>query len=91
MQEKLTERMLHAAAHCEGMYDLLDEANALREGTAEIKRLRTALDVAMTTLEQIATTPRNKGARRNAYATREFLRTQLETPNAEISPPRKAG
>ena len=54
----------------------------LDEAADEIERLRTALDVAMTTLDQIATTPRNKGARINAYATREFLRTQLLTPNA---------
>jgi hypothetical protein len=54
----------------------------LDEAADEIERLRTALNVAMTTLEQIATTPRNKGARRNAYATREFMRTQLKTPNA---------
>lgn len=36
-----------------------------------------ALRVAMTTLEQIATTPRNKGARMNAKATLLFLQTQL--------------
>lgn len=36
-----------------------------------------ALRVAMTALEQIATTPRNKGARMNAKATLLFLQTQL--------------
>jgi hypothetical protein len=35
----------------------------------------------MTTLEQIATTPRNKGARRNAIATVTFIKTNLR-PNA---------
>ena len=43
MKETLTERMMHAAEHCEGMYDLLDEAKALREGANEIDRLRAAL------------------------------------------------
>lgn len=42
MKETLTDRMLHAAAHCEGMYDLLDEAKALRDGVAEIEQLRLA-------------------------------------------------
>ncbi len=36
-----------------------------------------ALRTAMTTLEQIASTPRNKGARMNAKATLLFLQTQL--------------
>lgn len=40
MDETLTDRMLHAAAHCEGMYELLDEAKTLRDGVAEIERLR---------------------------------------------------
>lgn len=52
---------------------------------AECAAVRAALDVAMTTLEQIATTPRNKGARRNAYSTLAFLRTQLKTPNTEVT------
>ncbi len=40
-----------------------------------IKRLETALQIAATTLEQIASTPRNKGARLNASATLWFLKT----------------
>ena len=44
MHETLTDRMLHAAEHCEGMYDLLDEAKALREGAAEIGRLKAQRD-----------------------------------------------
>lgn len=36
-----------------------------------------ALRIAMTTLDQIASTPRNKGARMNAKATLLFLQTQL--------------
>jgi len=36
-----------------------------------------ALRIAMTTLEQIASTPRNKGARMSAKATLLFLQTQL--------------
>ena len=52
---------------------------------AECAAVRAALDVAMTTLEQIATTPRNKGARRNAYSTLAFLRTQLKTPKLDVA------
>lgn len=44
----------------------------------EMAKLRAALETAMTTLEQIATTPRNAGAKRNASATLTFLRTQME-------------
>ncbi len=36
------------------------------------------LRIAMTTLNQIASTPRNRGAKRNARATVKFLETQLE-------------
>lgn len=43
----------------------------------EMDALRTVLAAAMTTLEQIATTPRNRGAKRNAYATLKFIQTQL--------------
>lgn len=43
----------------------------------ELGRLEAALNVAMRTLEQIATTPRNKGARHNANGTLRFLQTQL--------------
>lgn len=39
-----------------------------------------ALQAAMTTLRQIASTPRNKGARMNAKATLLFLQTQLVAP-----------
>lgn len=41
-------------------------------------RLEGALKVAMSTLEQIATTPRNRGAKSNASATLAFLQTQIE-------------
>jgi hypothetical protein len=36
-----------------------------------------AFEVAMTTLKQIQSTPRNAGARRNANATVRFIETQL--------------
>jgi len=36
-----------------------------------------ALEVAMKTLRQIATTPRNRGAKRNARAAVEFIESQL--------------
>jgi hypothetical protein len=49
----------------------------------EVYQLRSALGVAMTTLRQIASTPRNRGARRNADATVAFLETQM--PNSERS------
>lgn len=68
------------------MSTLTESGNALKRighDCAECAAVRAALDVAMTTLEQIATTPRNKGARRNAYSTLAFLRTQLKTPNVK--------
>lgn len=49
----------------------------LFDQTEEVKRLQTCLNVALGTLEQIAETPRNKGARRNAKATVMFLQTQM--------------
>jgi hypothetical protein len=42
----------------------------------EVRRIEIALNTAMETLKQIADTPRNKGARRNASATVKFLETQ---------------
>ncbi len=55
-----------------------DEASLrLAENEREIAKLRAALETAMTTLDQIATTPRNAGAKRNASATLIFLRTQM--------------
>lgn len=45
---------------------------------AEIELLRVVSETALTTLEQIASTPRNRGAKRNASATAMFLRTQME-------------
>lgn len=36
-----------------------------------------ALQCALKTLEQIAATPRNRGARRNAKATLYFIKTQI--------------
>ena len=51
---------------------------------ADNERLRAQLDTAMTTLRQIAETPRNRGARRNANATVRFL--EAMTPNAPQSP-----
>lgn len=76
---------------CESPYELRHSDGSFATGQAanivelhyrnkEIKnhaRYDTVLNVVITTLEQIATTPRNKGARRNAIATLEFLRTQL--------------
>ncbi|MBL8396166.1 MAG: hypothetical protein JNK99_15710 [Candidatus Accumulibacter sp.] len=47
------------------------------ENEREMAKLRAALETAMTTLDQIATTPRNAGAKRNASATLIFLRTQI--------------
>ena len=53
-------------------------SSGLERGEAQQRRLGAVLDVAMNTLEQIATTPRNAGARRNAQATLHFLQTQLD-------------
>jgi hypothetical protein len=47
------------------------------------KQLQSALNTAMTTLRQIASTPRNKGARRNAWATVAFLETQMPDETVE--------
>ena len=48
----------------------------------EIDRLRAALDVAMTVLEQIATTPRNRGAKKNAYAAHAFIKANFRASDA---------
>ena len=70
MQEKLTDRMLHAAAHCEGMYDLLDEALALREGAAEIERLRILIaDLKAWDVNQYMNIPHDLRARMQAELT----------------------
>lgn len=54
------------------------EIEALRERLAgEVTPYLTALDVAMETLRQIESTPRNAGARRNARATLRFIETNL--------------
>jgi hypothetical protein len=45
----------------------------LEEAVNEIKRLRGALKVTLTTLEQISEIPRSAGAKRNASATVKFL------------------
>lgn len=41
------------------------------------QRIEASLETALAVLEQIATTPRNRGAKRSASATLAFLRTQL--------------
>lgn len=41
------------------------------------QRIEAALETALSVLEQIATAPRNRGAKRSAAATLAFLRTQL--------------
>lgn len=49
-------------------------------------RIETALETALTVLEQIATTPRNSGAKRSASAAAAFLRSQLDAwHNVEVS------
>ncbi len=54
-----------------------EAADEIEKVRANAEQLKSALETAMTTLDQIASTPRNKGAKRNASATRAFLRTQL--------------
>jgi hypothetical protein len=49
----------------------------------QLGKLEAMLNVAMNTLEQIATTPRNKGARQNANGTLRFLQTQTND-NKEV-------
>lgn len=55
------------------------------QAVADNERLRVQLVTAMTTLRQIAETPRNRGARRNANATVRFL--EAMTPNAGDNQP----
>lgn len=59
------------------------------EAAQEIERLRTRLNTAMSTLRQIAETPRNRGARQNANATVRFL--EAMTPNDEAKPTPRSG
>lgn len=58
---------------CEKAWQAWQAATAALRAAPEAVALRTA----MRTLEQIASTPRNKGARVNAKATLLFLQTQL--------------
>ena len=78
---ELDEAIAHAESRAGDETECRREHGQLAEWLRELARLRPAFETAMSTLEQIATTPRNRGARRNAYATREFLRTQIKTPN----------
>ena len=52
-------------------------SNISNELVNEAARVAVALDVALTTLRQIQSTPRNAGARRNAGGTVSFIETQL--------------
>ena len=63
------------------------EHRAVRAITAALRAApeAVALRTAMRTLEQIASTPRNKGARVNAKATLLFLQTQLAARPQEVS------
>ncbi len=55
------------------------KAEALeRTSTDERLPVEVALETALSVLEQIATAPRNRGAKRSAAATLAFLRTQLD-------------
>lgn len=56
----------------------LDATREIELLQGDLKRLEAALDTAMATLDQIASTPRNRGARRHAKATLAVLRTQLD-------------
>lgn len=47
------------------------------------ERAERLLMLAMQTLEQIATTPRNAGARRNANGTLRFIQTQMQPAKGE--------
>ena len=48
----------------------------------QAKKAEAALDVAMTVLGQIATTPRNRGAKRRAYAANEFIKANFRASDA---------
>lgn len=68
--ETLTDRMLHAATHCETMYDAEWEAQQLRDGAAEILRLRGVLLLARGRLLQA-----------NSAADTNEIDAALMTPN----------
>ena len=61
-----------------------DEHAHLSQWLVELQRTRSALQTAMTVLDQIATTPRNRGAKRSAHATVVFLRALLATPDNAV-------
>ena len=67
--------LLIAAFNPANITALLAEMDALR---IDAERCKTLFDVAMNTLSQIASTPRNKGARKNARATELFIQTQSD-------------
>lgn len=62
-----------------GVEGFLDTDGSADDGEVPLydARLATLFQVAITTLQQIESTPRNAGARRNARATIRFIETQL--------------
>ena len=54
------------------------DSQHLYELQTELKKYRTAYNTAMTTLEQIASTPRNTKAKLHAKGTLVFLHTQMK-------------
>lgn len=48
----------------------------------QAKKAEAALDVAMTVLEQIATTPRNRGAKPRACAAHAFIKANFRASDA---------
>jgi hypothetical protein len=57
---------------------IAEAADRIQEQAMQIDALTAGLETALKVLEQIATTPRNRGAKRNASAAAVFLRTQLD-------------
>ena len=52
--------------------------SGIQELINRINRLETMLKISTETLEEIANTPRNKGAKRKAFSTLMFLETQAK-------------
>ena len=76
-QRELTQAHFELALLCsdDNITTLLAKIDALR---IDSERCKTLFDVAMNTLSQIASTPRNKGARKTAMATELFIQTQSD-------------
>ena len=82
-QRELIQAQFELARVCsdDNITALLARIDALQK---DAERCKTLFEVAMKTLSQIASTPRNKGARKNARATELFIQTQSDAAMAQF-------